>query len=165
MPHWRSLIEKDHLGAWDLCDPVTDKPRDYTVTIVKVETSVLKTVGDSKGKRKAVLSFHKAKKKMVANATNCKILESMYGPDYSKWVGQKITLYYAMTRNPQGSGQVPCIRIRPRRPEGAAEAIPDREVDQDVRDQQNEAFNPDTDQREHMPVNPTTEPNPDEDGR
>ena len=31
MPHWRTMIEKDHLAAWDLVVPGTMTPRDYTL--------------------------------------------------------------------------------------------------------------------------------------
>ena len=37
----------------------------------------------------------------------------MYGNYVEKWVGKKITLYVSTTRNPDGTGDVECIRIRP----------------------------------------------------
>lgn len=156
MPSWRTLIEKDHLGAWDLIDPKTDKPRDYTLVISKVETKLLKTKEQPKGKRKAVITFTKAKKQFVANPTNCQTIASMYGEDYTGWVGKAVTLYYAMTRDPGGRGQVPCIRVRTRVPQtGVADEIPDVPVDENIRKQQDEAF----DRSDDAP------PNPDEDGR
>lgn len=142
MPHWRTLIEKDHMGAWDLVDKETDKPRDYTLLIIKVESNVLKTVQTPKGKRKCVITFRGADKKFVANATNCETIEAMYGGDYSGWCGKLITLYPTTTRNPKKSGppEVPCIRVRPRKPQGQPQDLASRPVDQDMREQQREAF-------------------------
>jgi hypothetical protein len=139
MPHWRSMIEKDHLGAWDLVGK-DDKPRDYTLEIAKVESNLLKTREQPKGKRKCVITFKGAQKKMVANTTNCETIESMYGPDTADWLGKRITLYQTKTRNPKGGGQIACIRVRPQMPQGKAEGIESRPVDEAMRAEQDEAF-------------------------
>lgn len=145
MPHWRTLIEKDHLGAWDLVGPDGKTPKDYTLSIAKVQSVALKTRETPKGKRKCVITFHKARKKFVSNTTNCETIESLYGGDYDAWVGKLITLYQTDVRNPKASkaGQpatVKGIRVRPRKPDGQAEEVPEREVDPEIRKEQDEAF-------------------------
>ena len=49
------MIEKDYLGAWDLAD-ASGKPRDFTLEIERVESKILKTKEDPKGKRKVARS-------------------------------------------------------------------------------------------------------------
>jgi len=140
MPHWRTMIEKDHLGAWDLTGPDGKTPRDYTLQIVKVQSVSLKTREVPKGKRKLVITFAKARKKFVCNTTNAETLEDLYGGDVDQWVGKLVTLYQTDVRSPKGKGMVKGIRVRPRRPEGQAEEVPDKEVDEDIRSDQNDGF-------------------------
>lgn len=141
MAHWRTLIEKDHLGAWDLVDPRDGKtPKDFTLQIKSVNSKLLKTRQTPKGKRKAVIVFERAKKAFVCNTTNCEIIGRLYGDDIDGWPGKLVTLYQGDVRNPNGGGTVKGICVRPKKPVGQAEAVPEREVDQDMRDEQNAAF-------------------------
>ncbi len=140
MPNWRTMIEKDHLGAWDLVADDGKTPRDYTLCIASVASVALKTRETPKGKRKVVITFARAKKRFVANTTNCETIESLYGADTDGWAGKLLTLYQTDVRNPKGTGTVKGIRVRPKRPAGQAEAVPDREVDPDIREAQSEAF-------------------------
>lgn len=140
MTHWKTLIEKDHLGAWDMVGPDGNTPRDFTLKIAKVESSKLKTRGDSAGKRKCVITFERARKKFVCNTTNCEAIESMYGEHFEGWIGKLITLGQGDVRNPRGKGTVKGIVVRSKRPTGGPEAVPEREVDEDMRREQNEAF-------------------------
>lgn len=140
MAHWRTMIEKDFLGAWDLVGPDGKTPRDYTLQIAEVKSQSLKTRETPKGKRKCTIRFHKATKQFVANTTNCETIESLYGGDTDGWIGKLVTLYQTDTRNPKGGGQIKCIRVRPKRPNGQAEEIKDRPVDPDMRQAQNEAY-------------------------
>jgi hypothetical protein len=138
--HWRTLIEKDYLGAWNLVDKA-DKPKDYTLQIAKVEGVKLKTAQTPKGKGKAVITFARAEKKFVANTTNCKVIAAMYGDDIEGWIGKKITLYMGDVRNPDGGGTIKGIKVRPKIPGGAAEAIEAAQpVDEEMRGAQNAAF-------------------------
>lgn len=140
MPHWRTMVEKDHLGAWDLTGPDGKTPKDYTLQIAAVNSVALKTRETPKGKRKCVVTFQRARKKFVANTTNCEVIESLYGGDTDGWIGKLVTLYQADVRNPKGHGTIKGIRVRPKKPAGQPEEVPEREVDQAVRDEQNEAF-------------------------
>lgn len=138
MPHWRTMIEKDHLGAWDLVGPDGKTPKDYTLEIAAVQQKKLRTKDQPDGKGKIVITFKGARKKMVCNATNGETIESLYGPYTEKWIGQKITLFQTKVR--KGRDMVDGIRVRSRAPQGPAEVVPDREVDEEMREKQNEAF-------------------------
>jgi hypothetical protein len=140
MAHWRSLIEKDFLGAWDLVDAQSGKPREFTLKIVKVASELLKTKEQPKGKRKAVIRFDRATKALVANSTNCEVIAAMYGSDIEAWIGKSITLYQADVRDPRAAGTVKGIRVRPRKPSGPAEAIEGQPVDRAMRDEQDAAY-------------------------
>lgn len=41
---------------------------------------------------KSILEFEEGEKNLVLNKTNYNRLEGMFGPDFSDWVGKKITL-------------------------------------------------------------------------
>ena len=108
---YRSLYDKDYIGAWDL------KDNDVNVTITKVIGGSLVGVGGRKS-RKPVIYMRGTEKGFAVNATNGKTIAALYGNHVEKWVGKKITLYKSMTRNPNGDGDVECIRVRPQAPAG-----------------------------------------------
>src|SRR3990167_9413760 len=108
---YRSLYDKDYIGAWDL------KDNDVNVTITKVIGGSLVGVGGRKS-RKPVIYMRGTEKGFAVNATNWKTIAALYGNHVEKWVGQRITLYKSMTRNPNGDGDVECIRVRPQAPAG-----------------------------------------------
>lgn len=103
---YRSLYDKDYIGAWDLADG------DKTITITKVIGGSLTGVGGRKSK-KPVVYFQGSEKGFALNSTNGKTIAAMYGNFVEKWAGKKITLFKSSTRNPDGSGDVDCIRVRP----------------------------------------------------
>lgn len=82
--------------------------REVTVAMSQV---VIEAVGRNNSDKKPVLYFQGKEKGLVLNKTNSKAISSAYGGDTSRWMGQPVVLYPAMT---DFSGeQVPCIRIRP----------------------------------------------------
>jgi hypothetical protein len=115
---YRSLYDKDYIGAWDL------KEKDVTVTITKVKGGELVGTGGRKSK-KPIIYMRGTEKGLAINATNGKTIAGMYGNHVEGWVGKRITLYKSMTRNPNGDGDVECIRIRPKIPEGKPQAAED----------------------------------------
>jgi hypothetical protein len=140
MANWRTMVERDYLGGWDLVDD-NGKPRDYTMEIKSVSSDLLKTQQRPEGKRKVVITFTRGRKKFVANKTNCVTISSLYGDETDGWIGKLITLYQAQTRNPDGGGQIACVRVRSKRPTArGADDIKEREVDRGMRDQQDAAF-------------------------
>lgn len=105
MTHWKSLMDRDYLGHFDLPDG-----RDALVTIVKVVPGELK--GGKKAKEhKPILHFEGKDKALIANTTNCKTLEAMYGEHIEGWVGKRVRLFVTTTSSPDGT--VKCVRIRP----------------------------------------------------
>ena len=106
---YRSLYDKDYIGAWDL------KDKDVTVTITKVKGGELVSPGGRKSK-KPLVYMKGTEKAFAINATNGKTIATMYGNHVEDWVGKRITLYKSMTRSPQGDGDVECIRVRPQIP-------------------------------------------------
>lgn len=139
MPHWKQLIERDYLGSWDLVDPRTGDPRDYTLEIATVHSENVKSREVPKGKRKVVIRFRGARKAWIANTTCCETIEQLYGSNTDAWPGKLITLYATDVRSPKG-GTVKGIRVRPKKPAGRAESVPERDVDPAMRAQQDAAF-------------------------
>lgn len=81
--------------------------REVTVAMSQV---VIEAVGRNNSDKKPVLYFQGKEKGLVLNKTNSRAISAVYGGDTSRWMGQPVVLYPAMT---DFSGeQVPCIRIR-----------------------------------------------------
>jgi hypothetical protein len=106
MPHWKSMMDRDYLFAFDL------QGRDCTVTIAKVTGGEIKGTGGKKSK-KPLCYFRESKdnRPLGLNSTNCKTIAAMYGNDTAGWIGKRITLYPTTTSF--GSETVDCIRVRP----------------------------------------------------
>lgn len=103
------MYDREHIGAWDL------EGRDVVVTIERVTAGEIIGNGGRKDK-KPIVSFVGKEKTMIVNRTNGKTIATLYGPKVEEWKGKRITLYTAMTRSPDGSGDVECIRVRPKIP-------------------------------------------------
>lgn len=87
--------------------------KEFCVVIESVEE---RHQGDGKdGKKfvKPLVKFRKAKKGLVLNKTNAKIIRDRlcYGNEMQDWVGKPITLY-PTTCNAFGEKDTPCIRVR-----------------------------------------------------
>lgn len=109
MTDYRSLYDKDYIGAWDL------KDKDVTVTITRVIGGSLVGQGGRKSK-KPVIYMKGTEKGFAVNSTNGKTIAALYGNHVEEWVGKRITLYKSTTRSPSGDGEVECIRVRPKAP-------------------------------------------------
>ena len=110
MGDYRKMFDSEYLASWDL-------EKDTTVEMAQV------VLGEVQGKngdatKKPILYFKGAKKGMVLNKTNGKIIAAMYGNDTDAWVEKSITLY-ATTCESFGD-TVDCIRVRPGVPQTAA---------------------------------------------
>lgn len=101
---YRRMFSSDYLASWDL-------DADTTVEISNV---VAGEVGGNKGEEKQkrpIVFFKGAKKGMVLNKTNGKLIAGMYGSNTDDWTGRKITLYVAQC---EAFGEtVDAIRVRP----------------------------------------------------
>jgi len=111
VPHWKSMLDKQYLYAFDL------DGKDVTVTIDRVVGGELTGEGGKKSK-KPLCYFRGSRtgKPLALNSTNCKIIAGMYGNDTDGWIGKRVTLYPTTTSF--GSDQVECIRVRNRVPAG-----------------------------------------------
>jgi hypothetical protein len=123
--HWKSMMERDYLYAFDL------QGKDVTLTIEKVTGGQLTGTGGKKTK-KPLCYFRESQsgKPLALNSTNCKTIASLYGNDTDQWVGKRITIFPTTTQF--GGDEVECIRVRPRLPpekgaKGAPEPPPQRE--------------------------------------
>ena len=114
---YRTLYEKEYLGAWNLDDG------DKTLTITRVIGGTLTRPGGKQSK-KPVCYFRETPKGLAVNPTNGKTIAGMYGNAIENWVGKRITLFRSMTRNPEGGGEVECIRVRPQIPASTAAPPP-----------------------------------------
>jgi len=141
MPHYRTMMDRDSLGAWDL-------PTDKTATIERVEAAQLPGAGKIKASRKPIIHFKGTPKVLIVNSTIGKTIAGMYGNDTDGWVGKRITLYGTTCRGADGS-TVECIRVRPKIPTAPGAPIPSQPVDEEMRERQRRAAGGD----------PTTGPN------
>jgi hypothetical protein len=120
MPHWKTMMQKDFLFAFDL------DGKAVTVTIDRVKGGELTGEGGKKTK-KPLCYFRegRAKKPLALNSTNCKAIAAMYGNDTDQWVGKRITIFPTTTNF--GSDVVDCIRVKPGIPNGKDAAPPPAE--------------------------------------
>lgn len=140
MPHWRSMMDRDTMGAWDLIDPKTKKPRDWTLEIERVEKRLVKSKEKPNGENKPHVYFVGARKPLVAGATICEEIENIAGSDDTdRWVGLRITLYPTRVKG-KGKKQCAGIRVRPMRATGPVEQMGDGQpVDEAMRAEQEDA--------------------------
>lgn len=140
MPHWRSMTDRETLGAWDLVDR-DGKPKDWTLEIQRVEKRLVKSKERPKGEHRPHVFFRGASKPLVCNATNAESFSSMAGSeDTDRWVGLRVTLYQTKVRAKAG-GQVMGIRVRPMKATAAPEEMGDGQpVDEAMRAEQEAAM-------------------------
>lgn len=112
MPDYRTMYDRDYIGAWDL-----PKGKDAVVTIARVEVKQLRNRTASN--KKPVIFFVGKEKGFACNKTNGKTIASLYGNDVDAWAGKKIALY--ATNTTFGSETVECIRVRNIIPGGHAQ--------------------------------------------
>lgn len=69
---------------------------------------------DAKGKTidKTIIGFKGAKKRLVVNKTNAKLLAMQLGTKASAWKGQKVTLIVRYLPEAFGQKNVPVIRVK-----------------------------------------------------
>lgn len=108
MTDFRTMFDKEYLGAWDLADG-----KDAVVVIERVEGKTIKGKGGEEN-RKPVLYFVGKKKAFVCNVTNARTIARLYGKHVEAWTGKAIALYATMTS--VGGEEVDCIRVRPDAP-------------------------------------------------
>jgi hypothetical protein len=94
--HWKKLTNPDYIGSHDF-----QPNQELTVTIETVTNEVISLFdGKSNKDESCILArFKGAKKPMILNRTNCKIITRNLGTPYiEEWKGKVITLYVAKVR-------------------------------------------------------------------
>jgi hypothetical protein len=94
--HWKKLTNPNYIGAHDL-QPGQELP----VTIESIKNEVVKCFDGKEVKEETcIVAYIKgAKKPMILNKTNCKIITRLYDTPYIEdWVGKKIIIYAAKVR-------------------------------------------------------------------
>lgn len=110
--HWKNLANYDYLGAYSL-EETPNKSVALTMREIKVE---LVTSDGGKKENCIVCKFDETVsgkvvvRPMVLNKTNCKTIESIYGPNIEDWVGKPIIIYSTETKF--GRDIVPCLRVK-----------------------------------------------------
>lgn len=111
----RLMIERKspYLAADDLLD------QDACVVITKVVGGIVDDPKSGSKTRKAIVHLKGWEKPLACNITNARVIAALHGSfKASAWVGKRIILYPTTTR--LKGETVPCIRVRNRKPEGAA---------------------------------------------
>ena len=91
--HWRKLTNPNFIGAHDL-----QPGQELTVTIESVTNEMVKHFDGKKvvEEQCIVAKIKGAKKPMVLNKTNCKIISRNFNTPYiEEWAGKSITIYAA----------------------------------------------------------------------
>lgn len=103
MTHWKKCFDKEFLGSWDL-----EGRKSIQIRIKEVVKGEIKT--DKKTDKRPIATFYKTNKKMALNATNCKVLDKLFGPEIEDWAGKWIELFVAQVD--AFGDTVDAIRIR-----------------------------------------------------
>jgi hypothetical protein len=123
MTDYRTLFDKENLGAWDLGG------RECVVTIETVKPGEVGGHQGKKKERKPIITFKGKRKKFVCNVTNAATIAGLYGPHVEKWIGKRIVIYPTTTTF--GRETVDCIRVRPVVP-GASKPDTEDALDRDL---------------------------------
>lgn len=94
--HWKKLTNPNYIGAHDF-----QPGQELTVTIESVASELVKHFdGKSVEEDTCIIAKLKgAKKPMIVNKTNAKIITKNLGTPYiEEWAGKQITLYVAKVR-------------------------------------------------------------------
>jgi hypothetical protein len=91
--HWKKMVNTNYIGAHDLA-PGQELP----ITIESISHEQVKNM-DGKDEQCVVMRIKGAKKPMILNKTNMKIIAKLLGTPYiEEWIGHKIIIYVAKVR-------------------------------------------------------------------
>lgn len=91
--HWKKLTNPNYIGAHDF-----QPNQELTVTIESILQEPVKNM-DGKEEMCIVAKISGAKKPLILNKTNCKIISKVANTPYiEKWTGVKIILYVAKVK-------------------------------------------------------------------
>jgi hypothetical protein len=88
--HWKKILDSPYLGAHDLTG-------EHTITFEEIKKETVKT---QDGEEVCIVAKIKgAKKPMILNRTNCKILAKKFdSPNIEDWVGKQAVIYSAKVK-------------------------------------------------------------------
>jgi len=87
--HWKKLTNPDYLGTYAL-----EPDKDLIVTIKEVDVEQVFNPSKNEKESCTVIRFKEDVKPLIANATNQKIIQKIYGTPYIEdWKGKQIQLY------------------------------------------------------------------------
>lgn len=91
--HWKKLTNPNYIGSHDL-----QPGQRLTLTIESVAQEVVKGA-DGKEEQCIVAKIKGAKKPMILNKTNCKIIAKLHDTPYIEdWAGKQIIIYTAKVK-------------------------------------------------------------------
>lgn len=119
--HYKSLLDTNYLGTWDLTDPKTGRTFEPTVEIesaqrykppiVRKKKMPDGSYKDEQSKR-IDIGFRGKKKHWLAGPVSHAAISAMYGNYIEDWVGKRITIYVDPSVK-MGKRTVGGIRVRP----------------------------------------------------
>lgn len=103
--HWKKMVNTNYIGAHDL-----SPGQELTITIDSISHELVKNQ-DGKDEQCVVMRIKGAKKPMILNKTNMKIITKLLNTPYvEEWVGSKVILYAAKVR--AFGEQIEALRIK-----------------------------------------------------
>jgi hypothetical protein len=91
--HWKKLVNNNYIGSHDL-----QPGQEVTITIKSVAQEMVKGP-DGKEEQLVVAHLEGAKKPMILNKTNMKIITKVLDTPYiEQWAGRKVVIYSAKVK-------------------------------------------------------------------
>jgi len=90
--HWRKLVNNNYIGAHDLTPG-----QELKVTLESITKEMVKSP-EGKDEEVVVCRFKGAKKPMILNKTNLKMIAKLHGPYIEDWKDKSVILYVANVR-------------------------------------------------------------------
>jgi len=113
--HWKKLTNPDYIGAYAL-----DPGKDMILTMKGVTREIV-TGADGKKEECTMIRFAEPVKPMIANKTNCKMIEKIYKTPYiEEWTDKQIQIYVEHNIR-VGKETTDGLRIRPFIPKPASQ--------------------------------------------
>lgn len=127
--HYRTLIDNEWLGGWDLPEGnavvvVIESVNRYEPRQKKRKRNPRTGQLEDEPNTKLDIGFKGKRKRFLANKTNQKVIAKMYGPYVKDWIGKPIGIYFDPTVE-FGKEVVGGIRVSPRIPGGNARPTDD----------------------------------------
>jgi hypothetical protein len=130
---YRTMVEKDYLGQWDL-----EGRADAIVLIEKVEpyapekrkTKMVDGARVEEKNKRIKVTFRGKRKAWLAGPVSLKAISGMYGPKVNDWIGKRVAIYVDSSVM-FGKTRVGGIRVRPTIP-ALGVKLSERTLDQPV---------------------------------